>query len=48
MDSCFGTVLVVLDFFLDSPIFVDGEDIAPARVVVEGISIDIVRGFLRC
>ena len=44
MHARFGTVLVVLHVGLQATILVDGEDIAIAGVIVEGVSVDVVGG----
>lgn len=41
-----GLVLVVLDVCLHATIFVDREDVAIACMVVEWVSIDVIRRFL--
>ena len=43
-----GNILVVLNVRLHTAGLVDGEHVAVAGVVVEGVSIDIVRRFLSC
>lgn len=46
VDAGVRVILVVLDVPVEPAVGVDGEDVAVAGVVVEGVSVDVVRGLL--
>lgn len=47
MDAGVGCIFIVLDVALNGPVRVNGEDVAVAGVIVEGVSVDIVWWLLR-